>query len=347
LEELAAQVPENFRQSFFRDRKRERILSELTSLEEIDPSFQTQPSEEEPMNPLAFTEMARITRLLASGQNLNYLLETILEESLDLLKAERGFILLFEEGDFRVKVVRNIDRKILEENQERFSQTIARQAALKGQAVLVKNAQADERFREAESVMGLGIRAALSVPMKIGAQTLGVIYLDNRFRSEGFEEGNQKILETFADQAALAIRNARQSEEIQVSEQKLASSLRQIEELNGLLKERLEKKESEYVDLKEKYHAQQGELQLRHSYHQIVGQSKKLKEVLKIIDRVTDSDATVLITEKAERARNSSPGLHYNSPRARPPWQRTVRRFQRPFSRASSSVITKEASPGP
>jgi transcriptional regulator with PAS, ATPase and Fis domain len=46
---------------------------------------------------------------------------------------------------------------------------------------------------------------------------------------------------------------------------------------------------------RDRYRLQQDELQLRYAYDQIIGKSAALRQVLKTLDRVTDSDVTVLI----------------------------------------------------
>jgi Nif-specific regulatory protein len=268
-------------------------------------------------------EIARINRLLASEQNLNFLLETILEISLEMLKAERGFILLLEDGGFKVRVSRNMDQENLDsdEDEGRFSATIAREAAVTAKSVLVTDARSDERFQDSESVIDLGIRAVLAVPMKIGADLAGVIYVDNLLSEGRFDDSHQKILEGFADQAALALRNGRQMEEIQKRGRELEISQKQVQELNDLLKQRLDVTEGEYAALRERYQLQLEDLQLRYAYDHIVGKSAVLRQVLKTLDRVTDSDVTVLIQGESGTGKELiARALHYNGPRKAAPF---------------------------
>ncbi len=319
LEALSQKIPEEYRGSFYRDRKREKIMAQLESQRHGTPL----PTTEIP-SPLVGEggrrpgegegAMVRINRLLASEQNLDYLLETILDESLVLLQAERGYLLLLEAGQFKIKACRNIDRSTLEGPGERYSATVARMAAAQGKSLLVTDAQGDDRFKSAQSVIDLELRAVLAVPMKIGPELTGVIYVDNRFRRGIFDETHQKLLEGFADQAALALRNARQMEELRQREQK-------IDQLNLLLQDRLDKTEQEFEVVQEKYRLQQQDLKLKYSYEQIIGQSEKLQEVLKILDRVTDSDVTVLINGETGTGKELiARALHFNSPRKEHPF---------------------------
>ena len=323
LEKLTAKIPEAYRNGFFRDRKRERTMAELSAVENYLKN-NSMKGEKHMATKEGYPEIARINRLLASENNLTYLLETILEESLELLQAERGFILLLEDGQFKIRVARNMDRTSLESEEDapgRYSTTIARQAAAGSRSILVRDAQTDDRFSMANSVVELNIRAALAVPLKVGPEVVGVVYVDNRFSQGVFDEQHQKMLESFTDQAAMATRNSRQVEEIRVRQRELEASKRQIEELNGLLKERLDVTEKELDVIQEKYQIQQDQLHLRYSYDQIVGKSPRLRDVLKVLDRVTDSDVTVLIQGESGTGKELiARALHYNGPRKGSPF---------------------------
>lgn len=323
LERLAEKIPEDFRSGFFRDRKRERLQAEIAALEG-SPRDAGRQGGETMASIEGYVEIARINRLLASESNLTYLLETILEESLELLQAERGFILLLEGGQFRVRVARNMDRQAIESDEEspaRYSTTIARQAAAGGRSILVAEAQHDDRFQEARSVVELGIKAAIAVPLKIGSEVVGVVYADNRFRPGSLDRTRQEMLEHFADQAALAIRNGRQIEEIRAHQKDLEVSKCQIEELNALLRERLNMTSKELEMVQGKYLLQQEGLQLRYAYDQIIGRSPRLREVLQTLDRVTDSDVTVLILGESGTGKELvARALHFNSVRRGAPF---------------------------
>jgi Nif-specific regulatory protein len=79
--------------------------------------------------------------------------------------------------------------------------------------------------------------------------------------------------------------------------------------------------ESEFAAIRDRYKLQQDELQLRYAYEQIVGKSATLRQVLKTLDRVTDSDVTVLIQGESGTGKELiARALHYNSPRKAAPF---------------------------
>ena len=72
--------------------------------------------------------------------------------------------------------------------------------------------------------MALNLRSILCVPLKVKNDLIGVVYADNRIRTGIFTETERDLLVAFANQAAVAIENAR-----------LFTSLRQtLEEVTGL-----------------------------------------------------------------------------------------------------------------
>jgi signal transduction histidine kinase len=77
------------------------------------------------------------------------------------------------------------------------------------QPVLTTNAQIDPRFSAQESVVGYHLRSIVCVPLHVRGRVIGAMYLDNRMKEGVFCEGDLPMLRAFANQAAVAIENAR------------------------------------------------------------------------------------------------------------------------------------------
>ena len=75
----------------------------------------------------------------------------------------------------------------------------------------------DERFAEQKSVMMYQLRSILCIPFNAKGKCIGVIYADNRIRSGIFSPGMLDTLIPFANQAAVAIENARLFQQIEQS----------------------------------------------------------------------------------------------------------------------------------
>ena len=78
-----------------------------------------------------------------------------------------------------------------------------------GEPVLTTNAQSDQRFSQQNSIIAMNLRSILCVPLKVKNELIGVIYADNRIHTGIFTEHERDLLAAFANQAAVAIENAR------------------------------------------------------------------------------------------------------------------------------------------
>jgi signal transduction histidine kinase len=77
-------------------------------------------------------------------------------------------------------------------------------------------------------VKGLGYRCQLSVPLLLNGQAIGVLALQ-RMAPEPFSAAQIELVATFADQAVIAIENARLFEEVQARTRELAKTVEDLE----------------------------------------------------------------------------------------------------------------------
>jgi PAS domain S-box-containing protein len=126
------------------------------------------------------------------------------------------------------EVARNLDRETIAGSSFEISRTIVKTVATEGQPVVTTNAQADPRFSSQESVIGYNLRSILCVPLRVRDKITGVIYADSRIRTGLFGDSDRDLLAAFADQAAIAIDNARLFEQVK-------QQLEQISEMKALM----------------------------------------------------------------------------------------------------------------
>jgi putative nucleotidyltransferase with HDIG domain len=163
-----------------------------------------------------------VGRAINSSLSLKRVLEEVMDTLIELMRAERGFLMLRESnGELSVRLARGIAHINLEEETLKVSQTIVRKVAESGESVLTTNAQADPRFEGQLSVAAFQLRSILCAPLKIKNELIGVIYVDNRARSGIFQEHDLGLIRAFADQAAVAIDNAQLFENLQASNREL------------------------------------------------------------------------------------------------------------------------------
>lgn len=234
-----------------------------------------------------FDALLTISQEINSIQEIDPLLNKVMDTAMKALNAERGFLILLDStsGEMSVKAARNISDEIIKDTSQ--ISTSAVQAVLKnGQPMLTHDAQEDPRFKGSESVVFHGILSVACVPLRIKEHLIGSIYVDSRTQRRMFTQESLSFLEAFANQAAIAIENA-----------KLYENLR---------KENIRLKK----EIGEKFH-----------FEGIIGRSKKMRQVLDIVERIADSDVSVLIQGESGTGKELvARAIHYNGMRKERPF---------------------------
>lgn len=155
--------------------------------------------------------LAQTTAVINSTLDTDDVLNQVMDTVILLTGAERGYIMLRSTatGEFEFRVARGMDQEVLSEDSFRVSSTITNEVATTGVPVVTYNARDDPRYQGQESIVGYQLRSILAVPLKVGADLIGVVYCDNRVMVGVFGDSELNLLQAFANQAAVAIQNAR------------------------------------------------------------------------------------------------------------------------------------------
>jgi adenylate cyclase len=185
-------------------------LSRLTQLVEHQ--------EEERTNLQALADIGQVVNsTLELGEVLRVVMDTIVH----LTRAERGFLMLRDnnspDSPLTVRIARNWEKESIDSSELEVSYTVINRVVAEGRPILTTNAQADPRFTNQESVITYNLRSILCVPLKVKGEVTGVIYADNRIRTGIFTETERRLLAAFANQAAVAIENARLFESVRAT----------------------------------------------------------------------------------------------------------------------------------
>ena len=107
-----------------------------------------------------YIALLEVSKVINSTMVLDDVLRMVMQRAIELLRAERGFLMLLDDnGELCTRSAHNIHKESLTNAADfRISRTVARQVAETGEAVYTSNAQEDERFANNESVMELNRR---------------------------------------------------------------------------------------------------------------------------------------------------------------------------------------------
>ncbi|MEM9190980.1 MAG: GAF domain-containing protein, partial [Myxococcota bacterium] len=239
-----------------------------------------------------YRRVLEINKRLNSQLSVDAVLDAALNAAVELTGAERGFVLLAGD-ELEVKTARNVDRERVGRSHLKFSRGIAEQVVREGEAVITTDARDDARFRDHQSVHAMRLTSVICVPIPSPSGVLGAIYLDNRFERGRFDDDALALLTAFADQVAIALRNAELHRVLEAKTHALEEKTRALEvekvRVEGLLHER----EAQLANLQASPPEESSEFE--HDFSHLVVKSEPMRQLCRTLDRIMDSELSVLI----------------------------------------------------
>jgi GAF domain-containing protein len=163
-----------------------------------------------------------------SAFDLQAVFETVAESSVKVCGADRAFIFRFDGELLRVAATFNAShefKEFVERNPIRPGRhSVAARAALERRTIHNPDVQTDPEYSYGAKDVE-AIHAVLGVPILKGDDLLGVIILNHKEGVRPFTDKQIALVETFADQAAIAVDNVRLLDELRQSlEQQTATA---------------------------------------------------------------------------------------------------------------------------
>ncbi|MFB0535514.1 MAG: GAF domain-containing protein [Anaerolineae bacterium] len=152
-----------------------------------------------------------VSSTLTSMLDLEEVLNLAMGGVMEMMGTERGFAMLLDpkSDEWVLTLGRQIDRKEIDSPPFRASREVIEEVIATQTPIVVTNVQADQDLTAQTNGVGDGPRSILCLPLVIRKQLTGVIYVDNWIEKGTFTAQELDFLVAFADQAALAIENAR------------------------------------------------------------------------------------------------------------------------------------------
>lgn len=205
----------------------------------IDPTTVALPRGDGQDHDIELDTLFAVNRAISSKLDIDDLLQELLGQVIEVLRAERGAVFWYEDGAFRSVASRGFGEPAGVESA--VSRTVLHDAVDRRQVVLTEDAMDDLRFRNAASIIAPGVRSVLCAPLATPKRVYGALYIDTTMRTGAFTDLYRRLLEVFANQAAVAMENA--------------VAFREIAELNADLEDRVEQRTADLVRANDKLKA--------------------------------------------------------------------------------------------
>ncbi len=236
-----------------------------------------------------FEEIIKISTLINSTFDINEVLSRIMNSANRVVKAEASSLLLIDETDNTLyfHVALGDKSEEVKKYTLKMGEGIAGWVAKYSKPLLVPNVQEDKRwFKDISKQMNFKTSSILCVPLKLKDKTIGVLEVINKIGGGSFTAGDQGLLETFSNLAAIAIENARAYQDMKFENINLRKELS-----NGKVRAKF------------------------------IGESRQIKEKLEMADQVAETNTTVLLLGESGTGKELfAEHIHYRSERRSKPF---------------------------
>jgi sigma-B regulation protein RsbU (phosphoserine phosphatase) len=176
------------------------------------------------------SDLEKLSMFLEAARKLNTtgvldeILVTLVEATLRLTGAERGYVFLRDDnGELRLAAGRNSKGETLLDDRN-ISRSILEEAAHAASEFLVTDTTKSSDLASRQSIVAYDLRTVICIPLrklavqdkasenptaKFGSQVTGVLYLDSRFAGGDISSVSHDLLRAIATEAAALVENAR------------------------------------------------------------------------------------------------------------------------------------------
>jgi transcriptional regulator with GAF, ATPase, and Fis domain/tetratricopeptide (TPR) repeat protein len=216
---------------------------------------------------LMVDRMISINESLGTGRNMPAFLERVLNMAMDFAMAMRGaFFTVNRQGEKIIAASRNLDPLLLKADQFKIITTIVNQTAKENMEIIVPGLDGHNGIDDA-SLLDAGIYALICMPVKLGEEVHGYLYLDNRLGRRPFSENHLPFIRLVCSQVAVGLSSIKTYDEMRETKNRI---------------------EDEAIFYKR-------EMGIANPKGMIIGTSDGIKRVLEGIRQVAPTDSSVLI----------------------------------------------------
>ena len=194
-----------------------------------DPPASISSSEERDRAALsAYRKLHWFSERLLGRYALGELLSDLVDAVIEITGADRGFLVLLEDGRPRIQVARTARKEAVPDPAREMSDSIVDKVLRTAQPVIVSDALGDSEWSQAESVLHLRLSSVMCVPLREGGNLLGALYVGSSQIKNLFKQGDLELLTILSAQAALILQNARLVSGLKSDNQRLGAELEQL-----------------------------------------------------------------------------------------------------------------------
>jgi transcriptional regulator with GAF, ATPase, and Fis domain len=232
-----------------------------------------------------YRKLFEFSSRLLGRYDLGELLQAMMDAVIAVTNADKGFLILLEGNELRVRVARNIRSENVADAVAQLSDSIIAKVVKTKRPLIISDALKDDEFASSMSVINLHLCSVMCVPLMDKDSLIGLIYVGNDNVVELFEQQALEVLTIFAAQASLIIKNALLINELQLDRRNLQERLDAMR------------------------------------FGSIIGSCEAMREVFKKVEKIATTDISVLITGETGTGKELiAQEIHQRSSRGKGPF---------------------------
>ncbi|MFH1994419.1 MAG: GAF and ANTAR domain-containing protein [Nitrospinota bacterium] len=181
------------------------------------------------------TTLAEVSETIASKRYLNEILQLIVTMTAEMMNSKICSIMFLDEkkGELTIEATQSLSKEYIKKAPLKLGESVSGRVVLEKRPITILDVTKEPGYRYSQLAEKEGIVSLLSVPMMIKDKAIGVInsYTDKKHK---FNDEEIKILQSVANQAAVAIENTNLMEEGLATKEALETR-KLVERAKGIL----------------------------------------------------------------------------------------------------------------
>lgn len=179
----------------------------------LQPTSEIQTSTVQYTNDLDLQSVMKASQTISGEIRFDKLLEQMMGIVIETAGAERGSLILKEEGKWKLKVVQTgregpkVEGEF-EEGTWEYSEGITHYVKQTREDVVLHEAGVEGNFTREEYIQKKGVKSVICTPILNKGEMVGMLYLENNRTSHAFTKQRVEVLQLLSSQIAISIENA-------------------------------------------------------------------------------------------------------------------------------------------